>query len=404
MSLFFRSLLLFSLFSLPLLPSKAQALSGNYRLHYLNSSLQIRHLENKSLNQSFTNFDFSELSSPPQLDVLYFLHNAKGPSATLTGAGIPKPRECGDNTETLPSQKLKCEPFALEQRKDEETGCELATLSNEVITFSIADNLRYARSELILFKKETKNECLGYLKQLEMAKLLDLKNVEISDDNFPDALILTHWYQMGSVSDYSAEILKGVYSGTYQARYTGKSQSLSWLEDKDETPSRLKEGPLFNAAREPLFVQDLPEVLLFHDTEKNSLEVAGGGSNKIRKCRVNEDKSSDDTSVFECSLFKAKEEELGTGCTIEHRIEEEIILQKGQFPQYSRLEKRKLIESEGSHCELYKEKIAEELADNRAEIFFQAVFANGGIESPQDLSNTFVLKHIFELRAPPSEF
>jgi len=401
MRLVFLSLLLFSL---TLLPSKAQALSGNYQLNYLHSSLQIRHLEDKSLNQSFANIDYSEISSPPQLEILYFLHDPKGPSATLTGAGVPKARECGDNTEALPSQKLKCEPFALEQTKDDKTGCELASLSNEVITFSIADDLRYARSELILFKKETKDKCIGYLKQLEIAKLLNLKNVEIGEDNFPDALILTHWYQMGSVSDYSAEILKGVYSGTYRARYTGKSQGLSWIENKEETPSRLKEGPLFNAAREPLFVQDLPEVLLFHDTDKNSLEVAGGGSNKIRKCRINKKKSSEETSVFECALFKAKEEELGTGCTIEHRIEDEIILQKGQFPQYSRLEKRKLIESEGSQCELYKEKIAEELSDNRAETFFLAIFANGGIESPKDLSNTFVLKHIFELRAPPSEF
>jgi len=198
-------------------------------------------------------------------------------------------------------------------------------------------------------------------------------------------------------TDLPEEVEAG-HTGAYQVNYSGKSQSISWEEKSEGDQTRLTEGEFFNGARSPLFVRDLPDVFLFHNPDKNQLRVAGGGADTIRKCKFLKDKSEDDQSIFECTFFKAKEEEQGTGCTIEHWFQDEVTLQDGESPLYVRTEKRTLIESEDSHCDDYKKKIADELSENRSELFFRTVFETGGIDSLEQLGNTFVLKHFYRLK------
>lgn len=386
-----------------LIASVSQALTGNYRLKYLHSELKTLNFEEKTKNQTSSEFDYSAIESLPALDVLYLLHKP-GPTATLTGAGIEKPRECGNNTEKLPTQKLRCEPYSIEPFKDEKTGCEGTTLYGELILFSIVDNVRYSKNQLVMLNKEKKSQCFEYLESLPIHQALEQNEISLSEENLPDVIVLTHLYQAISVSDSSVEVLKGVYTGTYHPRYTGESRAKTWQELSDGTQERKVEGTEFNAALAPLHIRDLPEVLLFHDAEKNTLKLAGAGSEKIRKCQLNKSKSSGEITFFECPVFKAKEEELGTGCTIEHQILNEIKLEKNQYPRLNRIEKRKLVESEDSHCDAYKAKIAEELKDKRAELFFQSLLEQGGITSVENLGNVFVLEHVFELKVPSTDY
>lgn len=383
--------------------SVSQALTGNYRLKYLHSEIKTLHLEETSKNQTTPHFDFTSITPPPLLDVLYLLHQPSGPTATLTGAGIETPRECGGNTEKLPSQKLRCEPYSVVPFNDENTGCEGTRLFGEVILFSLIDNVQYSRNELLLLNKETKPQCHAYLKSLDFYQALESHQIALSKDEMPDVVLLNHLYQAISISDASVEVLKGIYTGTYNTRYL-HSQARTWEELEEGQKERQVEGTEFNAAFAPLFIRDLPEVLLFHDQDKNTLKLAGAGSDKIRKCKRNEERSSEEVSLFDCPVFKAKEEELGTGCTIEHQITNTIRLEKNKYPQLSRIEKRILLESENSHCDTYRTKIKEELTDKRAEAFFQALLENGGIDSVENLGNHFVLEHVFELRVPPSEY
>jgi len=374
-----------------------KGLSGHYKLAYIASDLSGLYRNDESKQPSAESFNYKEIAEPQIPAPIFLLHNPQGPSATVIGGGSDSPRLCEGEAELL-SQNLECAPLAKETWKDEKTKCEITKAFVENILFSITDGLRYSRTELVFFSEETAEQCVKYkeniAEELEKGSAADyfkaMKAAGVINDpkDLPDLFALTHFYQTSPTDKDSVAYPDGNHSGAYELNYSERSQSKSWFgkEQKD-----LEESSVFNASKK-LRVENLDNVLLFHKPQEHQLQLSGGGQNKMRDCKqVSEEGASDET--FECTLFKAKEEELGTGCTIEHWIFERVTLRKEETPRYERVEQRRFVSSNLEGCEKYRQKIASEIKEGSAELFFRVLFETGGISSLDKMGDTFQLSH-----------
>ncbi|NBT58729.1 hypothetical protein EBT16_08100, partial [bacterium] len=266
------------------------------------------------------------------------------------------------------------------------------------------DDLRYTRTEVIIFDKDTATECEDYKKTL----LEDLKNEKApeffkamqeaglfkSEKDFADAFLLTHVYQATATDEKAVDFPEGNRTGAYELNYSGKSRTRSW---NGENKDNLLESESFNASDFSVQVERLDNILLFHDPKSRSVKLSGAGQNKIRKCELIS-KDGDKEEVYSCVLFKAKEEEAGTGCTIEHQLMEQVTLVPDSLPRYERIEQRHLLPSTKEGCDSYRQKIFEEIQEGSAELFFRVLSKSVKIESAQDLGDTFQWVHDYGLK------
>ncbi|NBW99417.1 hypothetical protein EBR03_07580 [bacterium] len=381
-----------------------QGLSGNYKLAYIASDLTgIFRLEDTA-PQSAESFDYSKIAAPPQVPAIYLFHDPKGPSGTLMGGGFDAPRLC-EGEASLVAQELECAPLSKETFKDEASQCSMKKIFVETVSYHIATELRYSRTEIIAFDKETPKECAAYKEQLaeELAsgkgpdffKAMLAAGVIQDVKKLPDTFFLAHIYQATLTDEKAVEVSEGDRTGAYSLAYSGNSKTMSWEGEKKE---RFKESSAFDAKEKSVAVQRLDNILIFHKIDNNSMRIAGAGLNKIRNCTLasgNENEAS--SSVFTCTLFKAKEEEIGTGCTIEHWVHEKITLLPKENPRYERVEQRQLVNASSEGCKKYRQKISSEMKEGSAETFFKLLFETGGVSDADSLGDTFQLIHEYTL-------
>jgi hypothetical protein len=377
----------------------SQGLSGNYKLSYLGTDLWTVFRADPKHKPSVDSFDFKKVGIPPSPAPIYMLHDPKGPSATILGAGSDSPRLC-EGTSKMLSMKLECTPLANESWVDEKTKCGIKKLFVEEIVWNVTDNLRYKRTEAIVFDhKNTPQECQEFKKNLlaeldtdkapEFFKAMREAGLFNGEKDFADAFLLSHVYQANETDEKAVEMPEGNQTGAYELEYSGRSKTVSWTGENKEN---IIEGKAFNAPDEAVQPERLDNVLLFHDPNARTAKVSGGGQNTVRKCELISEKDSK-TETFSCTLFKANEEEVGTGCTIEHWIKEEVTLSPDSLPRYERIEQRHLMASTQEGCDNYRKKISEELKEGSAELFFRVISKTGGIESTDNLGDTFQLVH-----------
>jgi len=403
-----RWILGFALFSLSLLADsvtpKGQGLSGDYQLGYLESSLAVITRSQNNHREEKESFNYEKIAKAPIPEPFYMLHDPKGPTATLIGAGSDSPRLC-EGEASLLSQELECTPLSKESWVDEKSQCGIKKIFIETILYDVIHDLRYARAEIISLDKSTEEACALYktnlLDQLEKDEAPDffkamkkaglLKNPE----ELPDVYILTHFYQASPSETKAVETSEGNKSGAYSLRYSGKSKTFSWFgEEKKE----LHQSSVFNAADVEMSVPTLDNILLFHEPEKNAVRIAGGGRNRVRKCELESQDKEKSEEIFVCTLFKATEDELGTGCSIEHWVQERVTLAPKDLPRYERVEQRHLQEATSEGCQQYRSKISEELKEGSAELFFRVFAKTGGIETNTALGDTFQLVHEYSVQ------
>lgn len=387
-------------FALP--PLAAPGLSGTYKLSYLKSDLEVAYWKDKEKETKVKEFDFKKVGTPPIPSPLYLFHNPKDPSATLIGAGSETPRYCEGENDML-SQHLDCTPLSRNIFTDEKTQCEIRSIFLEAVMFDIVENLRYGRMEMFIFDKDTAKECLEYktnlMTQLEDGTAPDFFKAmkaaglikELKD--FPDGFYLTHYYQLTETDEKVAELPRGSETGAYDLEYKGKSKTVSF-NGKDRND--LVESDFYDSNSESFPVERLDTILFFYDAKKDQAKISGGGQSKLRTCEKTS-KPDDENEVFSCSLFKAMEEELGTGCTIEHWLKEEITLVPGEVPRYQRVEQRSFLPETKEGCESYRKKIAQELSEGSAELFFRVLQKTGGIKDLDKLGDTFQIIHQYQL-------
>lgn len=397
MKLLFMAVLFLSSLGLTEELASPKGLSGNYKLAYIASDLAVEYRNDSTKKPKVESFNYKEVAEPQIPAPIFLLHDPKGPSATVIGGGSDSPRLCEGEAELL-SQKLECAPFAKETWVDEETKCRITKGFVEFILFSIVDGLRYSRKELVVFSKDTAKECIQYknkiVEELEKGTAPDyfkvMKAAGLLNDpkDLPDWFALTNYYQTSPADKASLEHPEGNQTGAYELTYSEQSLSKSWTGKEQND---LQESSIFNASKK-LRIENLDTVLLFHKPQEHTLQVSGAGQNKIREC---EKFSAEGTAEeqFACTLFKAKEEELGTGCTIEHWIFEQVTLRPEQTPLYERVEQRRLVGSSAEGCEKYRQKIASEIKEGSSELFFKVLFQTGGIASLDKMGDTFQLRH-----------
>lgn len=381
----------------------AQGLSGNYKLAYIASDLATLYRSDENRQPKVESFNFKKVGTPPVPAPIYMLHDPKGPSATLLGGGSDNPRLCEGENDLL-SQKLECAPLSKETWIDEKTKCGIKKLFVEGITWNIKDNLQYSRTEAIIFDKETPAECETFKKNLLEELGADkgpdffkaMKEAELfkNEKDFADVFLLTHVYQANETDEKAIDLPEGNQTGAYELEYSGKSKTVTWNgEDKKD----LMESELFKASDYSLQVERLDNILFFHDPKARSVKIGGAGQNKIRKCELIS-KQNDEHETYSCTLFKAKEEEVGTGCTIEHQLKEEITLIPNALPHYERIEQRQLLPSSKESCDAYRQKIYDEIKEGSAELFFRVLSKSVNIQSAADLGDTFQLVHEYTLK------
>jgi len=376
----------------------APGLSGNYKLSYLVSDLASLYRSDESKKKEVESFNFEKIAPAPIPAPLYLYHNPIGPSATLMGGGSDAPRFCEGQAEML-SQTLECSPLSEKAWKDEKTGCGFNSIFIETVLYDIIQDLRYSRTEVFIFDKDTEKECQEYKSNLasqleegtapDFFKAMKKSGVVTDLKDLPDGFVLSHIYQMTATDEKAIDLPEGNVTGAYSVTYAGKSRTESWLGDKKE---QLEESQVFDSKSERVPVEQIGTVLFFHDLEKGTLKIAAGGQNKTRTCKKTS-KEDEKNEVFTCTLFKAKEEELGTGCTIEHWLKEEVILTPGENPRYARVEERRLSGDFKEGCENYRKKVASELSEGSAELFFRVLLKTGGIKNPERMGDNFKLIH-----------
>jgi len=400
----FLGLVTFSLFSFaaPTQPT-GQGLSGNYELGYLASDLAVGFNDSNGKLSKVHSFNFKRVAPPPIPEPFYLFHEPKGPSATVIGAGSPSPRLC-EGESTLFSQTLECSPLSSESWIDEETQCGIKKVFVETILYSIIEDLRYARTEILTLDKATEEACQAYKNKIveqldkdqgpDFFKAIKRAGLFKDLDAVPDIFILTHFYQATPTNEKAVETSKDNQTGAYALRYAGRSKSFSWVgtEKRD-----LRQSEVFNASDISIAVQPLDNILFFHDPEKHSVRVAGGGLNRLRKCEL--ESRNKEEEIFVCTLFKANEEELGTGCAIEHWIQEKITLAPQEGLKYERLEQRHLLDSTLEGCENYRQKMTQEIQEGTAEAFFRVLAQTGGLNPQEKLGDTFQLAHEYTVKA-----
>ena len=388
--------------SFPLLASPhpmGQGLSGNYKLSYLGTDLWTVFRADPKHKPSVDGFDFKKVGTPPSPAPIYMLHDPKSPSATLMGGGSDTPRLC-EGTSKMLSIKLECAPLAKETWVDEKTKCGIKKLFVEGIVWNIKHDLRYTRTEAIIFDHEnTPEECKEFKKNLlaevdtdkgtEFFKAMKEAGLFKEEKDFADAFLVSHIYQANETDEKAVEMPEGNQTGAYELEYSGQSKTVSWTGENKEN---IVESKAFNAPDESVQPEHVDNVLLFHDPNARTAKISGGGQNKMRKCELVSEKDSK-TETYSCTLFKANEEEVGTGCTIEHWIKEEVTLSPDSLPRYERIEQRHFLPSTQEGCENYRKKIAEEIKEGSAELFFRVISKTGGITSTENLGDTFQLVH-----------
>jgi hypothetical protein len=376
-----------------------QGLSGNYKLSYVGTDLWTVFRDDPKHKPGVDGFDFKKVGTPPHFAPIYMLHDPKSPSATIMGAGSDTPRLC-EGTSKMLSIKLECTPLAKETWVDEKTKCGIKKLFVEGIVWNIKDDLRYTRTEAIIFDhKNTPKECEEFKKNLlaeldtdkatEFFKAMREAGLFNEEKDFADAFLLSHVYQANETDEKAVEMPEGNQTGAYELEYSGQSKTVSW---NGETKENLVESKPFNAPDESVQPEHIDNILLFHDPNARSAKISGGGDNTMRKCELVSEKDAK-TETYSCTLFKANEEEVGTGCTIEHWIKEEVTLSADSLPRYERIEQRQLMPSTQEGCNNYRKKISEELKEGSAELFFRIISKTGGIESTDKLGDTFQLVH-----------
>ena len=403
-----RWILILGLFSLTLfadsLAPRGQGLSGDYQVAYLESNLAVITRSQNNHKKEKESFNYEKIAKAPIPEPFYMLHDPKGPTATLIGAGSDSPRLC-EGEASLLSQELECTPLSQESWVDKNTQCGIKKIFIETILYDVIHDLRYARAEIISLDKSTEEACALYknnlLDQLEKDEAPDffkamkraglLKNPE----ELPDVYILTHFYQASPSETKAVETSEGDKSGAYSLKYAGKSKSLSWFGDEKKD---LQQSSVFNASDIEMSVAAIDNILLFHEPEKNAVRIAGGGRNRVRKCELESQDKEKSEEVFVCTLFKANEEELGTGCSIQHWIQERVTLSSKHLPRYERVEQRHLQEASSEGCQQYRSKIAEELKEGSAELFFRVLKKTGGIGNESALGDTFQLVHEYTVQ------
>ncbi|MFM8268584.1 MAG: hypothetical protein ACKN9V_00195 [Pseudomonadota bacterium] len=384
--------------------SLGQGLSGNYKLAYIESNLLTRYRGDEERRPEVKSFDFKKVAKPPIPAPIYMLHDPKGPAATLMGGGSDAPRMCEGKSELF-SQHLECTPLSKDVWVDETTHCGLRKVFIEEITWGIQDGLHYQRTEAIVFDKDTPKECDEYKKNLlaelkadkapDFFKAMQKAGLFKDENDFADVFMLTHVYEANETTESAIEIPEGNQTGAYELEYSGKSKTLSWDGDKKEN---LVESKPFDAALQSIQPERLDNILFFHDSKARSAKISGAGQNKMRKCELVSEINSP-TEIYSCTIFKANEEEVGTGCMIEHWVKEEIKITKDSLPRYERIEQRHLSPSTQEGCQQYKNKVSEELKDGSAELFFRVISNTEGMKSNQKMGDTFQLVH--EYRTKP---
>jgi hypothetical protein len=377
-------------------------LSGNYQLSYLESDLAAVFRSDETKKRKKKAFNFEKVAAPPVPTPVYLYHEPVGPTATLMGGGSDAPRFC-EGEATLISQQLECTALSDKSWKDEKTQCGIRSLFIETVLYSIIEDLRYARTEIFMFDKDTEQECAEYKKQLSTQLENDtapdffkaMKKAKIITDinQLPDVFSLTHYYQLTRTDEKAIQFPEGNRTGAYSVDYSGNSRTESWVGESKEG---FLQSDVFDSQTESIPVERVGTILFFHDPEKGTVQLAAGGQNKVRTCKKISVEGSE-AEDFVCTLFKAKEEELGTGCTIEHWFMEQISLRPGQNPTYSRAEQRTFSDQSKEGCENYRNKVATELTEGTAEMFFRILLKTGGIKTTGSMGDTFKLIHEYKV-------
>ncbi|NDD05598.1 MAG: hypothetical protein EB078_11880, partial [Proteobacteria bacterium] len=328
---------------------------------------------------------------------IFLLHNPQGPSATIIGGGSDSPRVC-EGEAALLSQDLECAPMAEETWVDEQSKCKISKVFVEHVLFKLTTGLRYSRTEIVVLSDETPKECTQYKRQLteelekeagpDFYKAMKAAGIISDNEQIPDLFALAHIYETSPSDKKVFDYPEGNQTGAYDLEYAQSSQTASWTGEEKRD---LQISEAFNADGKTK-VEKLDTVLLFHDHNKQELKVSGGGVNKMRECK-NISTAGSPEEVYACTLFRAKEEEAGTGCTIEHWIFERVTLRSKEAPQYARVEQRHLMENTAEGCQNYRTKITSELKEGSAESFFRLIHQTGGFSTSNNLGDTFQLVH-----------
>lgn len=384
----FSKLSLFAFFSYSVLASGATGFTGAYELKYTGESLVTSQELDTDAPETGKPFDASKVSVPVALKPIYVLHDPTSGVGSIRGADSRKSRLCKGDSAFF-EIALRCEPTGFQNKVDERSGCEMKSFVTEGLSFSIFSPLTYERTEVVSLQPTT--EC-GIFKDNLRKDLVDdsaepfFKLAATSFNGgkeIPDVLAVTHRY---STLETTAEAnpdktdLTGAYLPEYAASSFGKSLRAN----------SVVKGDVFDVAKfhRP---EALGAILLFHDPAQGKIRLAGAGFRKLRSCPAEE--TAGTPTRFLCKpLLKAFDEDLATGCKIEHETREEIsVNDKGELA-YEKIEQRTLLAETAKGCQAYKAKLKTELANGSAELFFRILSKTGAL-GKEELGDQFQLVH-----------